>query len=122
MIRPTLVLLLLFIGLSTTTVIAEPAENQQQMNMRAQKDFETADADLNLTYKALVKGLSKETKDRLVDAQLAWIKYRDLNATAKAAEWEGGSMQPMIYAASRAVTTRRRTTELKEWLKDVGSR
>jgi uncharacterized protein YecT (DUF1311 family) len=92
------------------------AQNQQELNQQAQADFVLADKELNTTYKALIKRLDPASKNKLVDAQLLWIKYRDANATARSQVNEGGSMQPMIYAGAKARTTRERTAELKEWL------
>lgn len=92
------------------------AQNQQELNQQAQADFVAADKELNTTYKALMPRLDPASKKKLVDAQLLWIRFRDANATARAQVNEGGSLYPMIYAGSRARTTRERTAELKEWL------
>jgi len=98
------------------------AQNQQELNAQAQSDFIKADAELNRVYKLLMKRAGGSTKDQLIAAQLAWIKFRDADAKARASENEGGSIYPMIYSGSRARTTRARTAELKEWLTEWNSR
>jgi uncharacterized protein YecT (DUF1311 family) len=94
------------------------SQTQSELNQQAQRDYETADKELNAVYKQLMAKLDKASQQRLVDAQLVWIKFRDANATAHAQVNEGGSIYPMIYAGARTYTTRARTAELKEWLEE----
>lgn len=108
----SLALGLLLLGAPT----AAPAQTQQEMNQQADADFRQADKELNAVYNKLIKKVPPEVKERLIDAQLAWIKFRDAEAKARAAEVEGGSMYPLLYSGSLASTTRQRTKELQEWL------
>jgi uncharacterized protein YecT (DUF1311 family) len=41
------------------------------------KLFVESDKELNVVYKELRAGISKEMKKKLMDVQLEWIKYRD---------------------------------------------
>lgn len=95
---------------------ASSAQSQQEMNQQADADFRRADEELNAVYNKLIKKVTPEVQDRLIDAQLAWIKFRDAEAKARAAEVEGGSLYPLLYSGSLAATTRQRTKELQEWL------
>lgn len=94
------------------------AQNQHELNAAAQADFEKADKELNAVYGQLMKKLDPASQKALVEAELAWIKFRDADALARAAVNQGGSIYPMIYAGSRARTTKLRTLELKAWLKE----
>ena len=98
------------------------AQNQHELNQQADKEYKTADKELNRVWKELVPHLSPEVKEKLVTAQEQWIKFRDAEATAKASIFEGGSMAPMIYSYSLKRTTETRTQELKDWLEEEKSR
>lgn len=109
----SLALGLLLLGAPTGAAFAQ---TQQEMNQQADAEFQKADKALNAVYQKLIKKVTPEVKERLIDAQLAWIKFRDAEAKARAAEVEGGSMYPLLYSGSLAETTRVRTQQLQEWL------
>jgi uncharacterized protein YecT (DUF1311 family) len=48
------------------------------MNNCAMEACKQWDTELNKYYKLLIEVLSKEEKQELKDAQIAWLKYRDL--------------------------------------------
>ena len=98
------------------------AQDQQTMNRQAADDFAQADKKLNQVYRQLLPRLSKPEKERLIDAQLLWIKFRDANAKARAESNTGGSIYPMIYAGAQRRATETRTQELQEWLDEYKSR
>ncbi|GMU57979.1 MAG: hypothetical protein AMXMBFR33_71250 [Candidatus Xenobia bacterium] len=110
---------MLLIVMLTATVLAQ---SQHEMNAQAAADFAKADKELNVVYKQLTARLQPLTKEKLITAQLLWVKLRDADAEARASEWEGGSMYPMIYEATRARSTRQRVTELREWLDELKER
>lgn len=43
------------------------------------EEYQKVDKELNSVYKKLVKGLKETDKKSLVEAQKAWIKFRDLD-------------------------------------------
>ncbi len=98
------------------------AQSQHEMNAQAAADFAKADKELNAVYKQLTARLQPLTKEKLITAQLLWIKLRDADAEARASEWEGGSMYPMIYESTRAQSTRQRVSELRGWLDEFKER
>lgn len=110
---------LLIVFLLTLSVMAQ---SQQEMNAQARADFEKADKELNAVYKQLTALMTPEEKDKLVTAELLWIKLRDADAAARAAENEGGSIYPLIYEGNRAASTRARVKYLKEWLDEYKDR
>lgn len=87
------------------------------MRICASFHFIAADLELNDTYQALLKRLSKSSKDKLVKAQRAWVTFRDLNCEFDSSGWEGGSGQPIIFSSCRQTVTEARTKELTEYLK-----
>ncbi len=91
------------------------AQNQHELNMAADADYKLADAELNQVYKQLMARLDDDSKKKLVDAQLLWIKFRDADAYARAEVNKGGSIYPMIFSGACASTTRARTAQLKQW-------
>lgn len=114
----TLALGVLLLGAPTVA----GAQSQQEMNQQADADYRKADAELNAVYQKLIQKVPPEVKESLIDAQLAWIKFRDAEAKARAAEVEGGSLYPLLYAGSLAETTRVRTRQLQEWLDSLSDR
>jgi uncharacterized protein YecT (DUF1311 family) len=113
----TLLLGLLFLG-SPTLV---RAQSQHEMNQEAEDGYRQADAELNRVYRALLPRLPAAVQDKLIDAQLAWIKFRDAEAEAHAWEFEGGSMYPFLYYASLEHTTKERTRDLRIWLESLSA-
>ncbi len=92
------------------------AQNQQEMNQKADQAYKRADAELNRLWKKLQPSLTPEVKEKLITSQEQWIKFRDAEAEAKAAIFEGGSMAPMIYSNSLRATTEQRIRELRAWI------
>src|SRR2546423_15586178 len=70
------------------------AQTQAEMNAVARADFKQADAELNKTYQSVLAKLPTAEKQKLKEAQRAWIASRDVEAARAAKEAEGGSMAP----------------------------
>jgi uncharacterized protein YecT (DUF1311 family) len=93
------------------------ASTQLEMNHCAYKSFKAADAELNRVYRQLrnnYKGTSQESQ--LVDAQLAWIKFRDTDCKFSADRFKGGSIAPLIYSSCKECLTKERSRSLKNYL------
>jgi uncharacterized protein YecT (DUF1311 family) len=100
------------------TACFEANQSQQGMNRCAAEAYERADKALNAQW-AKVMAAYKDEKDAeklLLDAQRAWLKYRDAHCQADAYENLGGSIWPMINSGCMADLTRQRTQELREML------
>lgn len=109
---------------------AEPCDNaisQSAMTMCAAEDYKRADAALNAQWKmTLAKAKARDVEsppmtaserryaDGLLDAQRAWITFRDAQCAAESLEMRGGSAQPMLLYGCKVAMTRERT----KWLKD----
>lgn len=93
---------------------------QLEMNHCANLSFKAADQELNQIYQQL-RNTFKQTKQntqepQLIDAQLAWIKYRDLDCKFSADRFKGGSIAPLMYSSCQETLTKQRTTLLKSYL------
>jgi len=86
------------------------------MNLCTDLRYEAADRALNRAYQALVPNLSAMRRQKLTDAQLRWIKFRDTECTFVGSLVEGGSMQPMIVSGCKGQITQQRTTDLEAYL------
>jgi uncharacterized protein YecT (DUF1311 family) len=95
------------------------AQTQAAMSAQARADFEQADAELNKTYQAVLKKLpDAESKQKLKEAQRAWIASRDAEATRAAGEVRGGSMAPTLRYEKMTELTRERINQLKNVPRD----
>lgn len=96
-------------------------QTQSDMNRCAAQDAKAADQRLNQVYRQVrmkYKGTTHD--DHLVDAQLAWIKYRDANCLFSRDRFVGGSIAPLVYSNCITQITKQRTQELERFLKDGG--
>ena len=94
------------------------AQTQADMNICWGKEYKAADATLNQVYGQLMRKLEEADKAQLKQVETAWLKYRDANCEFVADQYKGGTIRPMIEAMCLADTTRNRTTELRNQIKD----
>jgi uncharacterized protein YecT (DUF1311 family) len=107
----------------------EKATSQADMNDCYGREYQKDDARLNRVYhkamdflqKDLAQATDQDLKkwaqtaiDDLKAAELAWIKYRDLQCEAAGQQYEGGSIRPMIHSMCLSMTTEHRIDELKQ--------
>ena len=99
----------------------EADHSQQSMNRCAGDAYQRANQALNAQWAKVLAGYGDdpETKKLLLDAQRAWLKYRDAHCKLAASDSIGGSMWPMLNSGCLASLTRQRTRELKELIDGV---
>jgi uncharacterized protein YecT (DUF1311 family) len=88
-----------------------------EMRACALKKYQKADTELNVAYKLLtdkVKAAGYQNEHKLVDAQRAWIRYRDTNADFEASFYDGGSIQVQIRLYALIRMTQARTKEIND--------
>ena len=83
------------------------------MTACAADEFKKADAQLNQSYNDYRARLSPVQKGQLKDAQLAWVKFRDLTCDFESSGVEGGSAYPMIRFYCLAEKTGVRLKEIQ---------
>jgi uncharacterized protein YecT (DUF1311 family) len=116
----------------------QPAKPQPCANANTQIEFnecfanlyEAVDAQLNVEYNKVVAAMKKNLTQaqhdnatdqvthnetalaKLLTAQRAWLAYRDANCDSVKFQYEGGSIQPMIWSQCMADTTQQRIATL----------
>lgn len=110
---------------------AADAGVQQAMNICAAREFAVADAQLNAQWeitRAAMKvrdeqwdeALAPEWDDRpgyfatLLEAQRAWITYRDAHCRSDGYFARGGSLEPLLVSTCKTALTKERTDQLRE--------
>jgi uncharacterized protein YecT (DUF1311 family) len=92
------------------------ARTQMEMTACAADELARADSVLNDVYRQVIAGMDSSTVPLLRQAQRAWIGLRDADCELDNAEFEGGSIHPMLYAMCVAHQTRQRTAHLRQML------
>ncbi|WP_252257584.1 lysozyme inhibitor LprI family protein [Erythrobacter aurantius] len=101
---------------------------QQEMNICAHRDYLIADAALNaqwrLTRQTMQERDSEAEKpdwderpgyfDTLLEAQRAWIAYRDAHCRSEGYSARGGSLEPLLVSTCKIHLTELRTAQLRE--------
>lgn len=91
----------------------------------AQKSLKAADADLNTSYQKLLKRLSgtsapgednAASKRKLINAQKAWIVFRDADCDAQYQAHIGGTLRGLVSLGCKQQHTEQRTRELDNYL------
>ncbi len=73
------------------------ANTQLDMNICSHEQYQKADKRLNMLYKKIQAMQSQKAhRLRFQKAQLAWLKFRDLQCEHRAMVYEGGSIMPLI--------------------------
>ncbi len=98
------------------------AQTQAEMNQTAAKDFQSADAELNRVYKDVLKLLDENEKKLLIKAQKDWIKFRDSHCAFEIKQYEGGSIQPLIYSTCLTERTKNRIDDLNAIIESINNR
>ena len=94
------------------------SQTQMEMNQTAAANFKKADVELNKVYNQLVKMLNKEEKQLLILAEKDWLKFRDAHCKFEESQYEGGSIQPLIYSSCLEELTLKRIEEIKTSIKN----
>ncbi len=92
-------------------------QTQAAINECTKLSYQNADKKLNQIYQQLLSTLERSRKQKLIAAQLGWIKFRDANCEFERSRYEGGSIAPSIYLGCLADATKLRTEQLQEYLK-----
>lgn len=104
---------------------------QQEMNICAYREFVEADAALNAQWsitRAAMRASDAEREehgyddwderpgyfDTLLEAQRAWLTYRDAHCRSEGYNARGGSLEPLLVSTCKTALTNSRTEELRE--------
>lgn len=76
------------------------------------KRYERWDKMLNEIYALLKQYMTTSEIEDLKNKQIEWVNYRDQKAENDGSEFEGGTMEGLVYLGSLAETTKERCYEL----------
>ena len=103
-----------------TSTLGQSIDNdplsQAELNEKSQWMYEEWDYVLNELWRVLKRTLDSDRMRVLTDEQRAWIAEKEQTVADAGAEFEGGSMQPMIMNLRAAKLTKERVYELMELL------
>ena len=116
----TVTALWLFSGRYALALDCNNAQTTVDMIECADKEYRAADQKLNQSYSAFKKSLDAPGNALLLEAQRAWLKFRDTNCALAADQARGGTMAPLLEIGCRTSMTEQRTKELDEWMKGLG--
>jgi uncharacterized protein YecT (DUF1311 family) len=103
----------------TQNLNCENLQSTAEMNDCAGREYRTADQKLNQVYRQLQSKLRGKQKQRMTNAQLAWIKFRDANCNYERGTFEGGTGESFIGTSCLTRMTQQRTKELEAYLQDT---
>jgi uncharacterized protein YecT (DUF1311 family) len=98
------------------------AQSQADITACAMKGLNAADRELNAVYQQVLNKYAKDTVfvAKLKAAQKAWLAFRDAELAARFPDSDKsnyGSVYPMCADNELEAMTRKRTEELRVWLK-----
>jgi len=90
------------------------ARSQLEINSCIAKNLEESDKDMNAAYDhILTQAKSDKARQRLKNAQRAWIKFRDASCLFETGPREdSGTAWPSMYAGCLSKLTEKRTADL----------
>lgn len=116
---------LIFSAFFSTSVLAadkpesnclQTAQNQTELNDCAAQTYKNADGEMNIAYKKVMDTLksSPEKSKALLQAQRAWLKFRDADCAFLSSNSAGGSINAMNNALCLSERTAERTIALNK--------
>lgn len=108
----------------------EDPQVQQEMNWCADRDFAIAHTDLNEQWEETAARMkardqsfeqnpyARDTRpgyfDTLLEAQRAWLAFRDAHCRSEGYYARGGTLEPLLVSTCKTALTNARTQQLKE--------
>ncbi|TIT78370.1 MAG: DUF1311 domain-containing protein [Mesorhizobium sp.] len=92
------------------------AKTQADLATCTAKDATSADAALNVVYRALAERLTTADQQRLRDAQRAWIPFRDKECAFRTRPYADGSVYSSLVETCKAELTQARLAQLQHQL------
>ncbi len=101
------------------------SQSQLEMNASGKAEFDSADAELNKSYREILQKRRADTSFvvKFKRAQRAWVVFRDAHVdaiySAANARREYGSVYPSCRYGVLTALTRERVSQLQDWIKGV---
>lgn len=112
-------------GASAQDINCENSETQTDLQQCEQSRYQKADKALNEQWSLALAEIADEQdgeqgiKRALLNAQRAWITYRDLQCKVVGFQARGGTLEPAIVAGCLAYITGYRVEELKTFVESI---
>ena len=90
---------------------------QMEMNACSYRTYQAADRELNDTWVAVANDVKngRGNLEPLRKAQRTWITFRNQHCSAKADQFRGGSMRPLVLNTCLTNLTRERIVQLRDF-------
>ncbi|HEX2081634.1 MAG TPA: lysozyme inhibitor LprI family protein [Longimicrobium sp.] len=98
--------------------LCDATRTQLDMYRCAALELAEADSVLNTVWQQVIGEMDPERAPLLRQAQREWIQLRDAECAFERAQFEGGSMAPMVHSFCMTMRTRERTAYLRRVLPD----
>ena len=98
------------------TSIKNDSLSQAELNEKSQQLYQIWDSELNAVWDVLKQTLDEEAMNALTLEEREWIAEKEAAVSEAGAEYEGGSLQPMVENQKAAELTKARVYELLELL------
>ena len=92
--------------------------NIKEENQCAISAYKEADKELNKVYQILIAMTKGEEKNTLINAEIAWIKFRDTNCLFNVYPFRKTKKATVQLNNCLEKITRERTTELRQFIQD----
>lgn len=90
-----------------------------EINVCFGEEEQKADKELNQVYQQFLKADSRHKK-QLIQSELAWIKFRDLECKFQSLSFEGGTLENQEYSRTFIRLTKERIQHLKNAISKIG--
>ena len=121
--------LLMLIAAQDAPIDCDKQETQLDMNECAGRAYLEADQAMNKQWKVTLAAMRERDKgpddgfgppsaQLLLEAQRAWLAYRDAHCRVEGQYARGGSMQPMLVSMCKTQLTAARTEDLRQLIED----
>lgn len=97
----------------------KPNGTTLEMKKCATDQYAVADKKLNQNYQTLIAQLSPERKQRLIEAQRAWISFRDKTCRFESSEVLGGSAESLFLTTCLTKVTQQRVQDFQNYLAQI---
>lgn len=87
-----------------------------EINQCTRREADAADRQLNQVYQQLKPKISRQQQQKLIQAQQAWIKFKDATCAYEQAQFEGGTISTSVYFNCLTQVTQQRTKDLQRYL------
>ena len=98
------------------TINCAKATTTLEINECTGREAKAADRLLNQSYQKLTPKLAIKQRQRLTQAQLEWIKFRDRTCAYEAGELGGGTASTAAYSSCITRVTKQRNADLQRYL------